>query len=87
LPVALLLRDRYPSIGRAPRIQCPVLVIAGTRDRVIPVEHTHRLYDAIVASKTFVEISADHNDAALLDGMEMMNAIIGFIGKAPRTSQ
>ena len=87
LPVALLLRDRYPSIDRAPRIQCPVLVIAGTRDLVIPTGHTRRLYDAIVASKTFVEIGADHNDAALLDGMEMMNAIIGFIAKAPRASQ
>jgi len=87
LPVALLLRDRYPSIDRAPRIQCPVLVIAGTRDLVIPTDHTRRLYDAIVAAKTFVEIEADHNDAALLDGTEMMNAIIGFIGKASRTSQ
>ena len=87
LPVTLLLRDRYPSIDRAPRIQCPVLVIAGTRDRVIPADHTRRLYDAIVAPKAFVEIGADHNDAAMLDGTEMMDAIIGFIGKAPRTSQ
>jgi len=87
LPVALLLRDRYPSIDRAPRIQCPVLVIAGTRDLVIPPDHTRRLYDAIVAPKTFVEIEADHNDEALLDGTEMMKAISGFIGNAPRTSQ
>ena len=87
LPVALLLRDRYPSLDRAPRIQCPVLVIAGTRDLIIPIDHTRRLYDGIVAPKTFVEIDADHNDAALLDGAEMTDAIVAFIAKALRMNQ
>ncbi len=87
LPVGLLLRDRYPSIDRAPRITCPVLVIAGTRDSVIPFEHTRRLYDAITAPKTFVEIAADHNDEALLDGEEMIDAIARFIATAARTNQ
>ena len=79
LPVTLLLRDRYPSIDRAPLVQCPVLVIAGTRDSVIPLEHTRRLYDAIAAPKTLLEIDADHNDEALLDGEEMVRAIVSFL--------
>src|SRR5687767_10108819 len=55
LPVRWLLRDRFPSIDRAPRIRTPVLVIAGTHDTIVPIDHTRRLYDAIVAPKTFVE--------------------------------
>ena len=79
LPVRWLLRDRFPSIDRAHRIRCPVLVIAGTHDSVVPIDHTRRLYDAIVAPKTFVEVAADHNDAALLDGDAMIQAIVDLI--------
>jgi len=79
LPVRLLLRDRYPSIDLAPGIRSPVLVIGGTRDGIIPIEHTRRLYDAIPGPKTLVEIAADHNDEALLDGPEMIQAIARFL--------
>ena len=81
LPVRLLLRDRFPSIERAPNLRSPVLVIAGTVDSVVPIDHTRRLYDAIVAPKTFVELRADHNDAALLDGEEMIQAIVRFLNR------
>jgi hypothetical protein len=79
LPVRLLLRDRFPSMDRARQVRSPVLVIAGTSDRIIPIDQTRRLYDAISAPKTFVEIDADHNDAALLDGEQMIQAIVRFV--------
>jgi fermentation-respiration switch protein FrsA (DUF1100 family) len=81
LPVRWLLRDRFPSIDRASQIRSPVLVIAGTRDSIIPIEHTRRLYDAITAPKTWLEIAADHNDDALLDGREMIQAIVKFLSR------
>jgi fermentation-respiration switch protein FrsA (DUF1100 family) len=87
LPVGLLLRDRFSSIDRAVEIRCPVLIIAGTRDTVVPFEHSRRLYEAIVAPKTFVEIDADHNDQSLLDGREMTRAIAGFIASSVRRGQ
>ena len=65
----LFLQDRFPSIDRAARIRCPVLVIAGNRDTVVPIDQTRRFYDAVTVSKTFVEIAgADHNDDELLAG-------------------
>jgi uncharacterized protein len=81
LPVGLLLRDRFPSIDRAPQIRCPVLIIAGTSDGIIPIDHARRLYDAITAPKRFVEIDADHNDESLLDGEQMIQAIVRFVSK------
>jgi uncharacterized protein len=81
LPVRLLLQDRFPSIDRAVQIRCPVLVIAGDRDTVVPIDQTRRFYDAVTVSKTFVEIAgADHNDDALLVGEEMVQAMLRFIG-------
>lgn len=80
LPVRLLLRDRFASIDRAPRIECPVLVIAGGRDTVVPIEYTRRLYAAMAAPKQLVELpDADHNDSALLEGDEMIDAIVRFV--------
>jgi uncharacterized protein len=87
LPVAWLLRDRFASIDRAHRLQCPVLVIAGTLDTIIPIDHTRRLYAAVVAPKTFVEVEADHNDQALLDGDVMIQAIVRFIANTAPPAQ
>ena len=80
LPVRLLLRDRFASLARAHQVTCPVLVIAGGRDAIVPIDQTRRLYDAIVAPKTFFEIpSADHNDYDLLAGDEMIESILRFL--------
>ncbi len=56
-----------------------MLVIAGTRDTIVPIVHTRRLYDAFVTPKTLVEVSADHNDEELLDGEEMIQSIVRFL--------
>jgi fermentation-respiration switch protein FrsA (DUF1100 family) len=81
LPVRWMLRDRYPSLERAPSVSCPTLVIAGDRDSIIPVEQSRRLYEAIVAEKRLVVIAgADHNDEALFDGAELMRAVLDFAG-------
>jgi uncharacterized protein len=80
LPVGLLLRDRFASIDSARRIQSPVLVIAGGRDTVVPLEYTRRFYAAVTAPKTLVELpGADHNDYELLAGEEMIQSILRFV--------
>jgi uncharacterized protein len=80
LPVRLLLRDRFPSIEHAAHIRCPVLVIAGDHDSVVPVDNTRQLYESIASTKTFVTMAgADHNDDALLDGDAMIEAIVRFV--------
>ncbi len=80
LPVRLLLRDRFASIDIASRITAPVLVIAGSRDTIVPIEQSRLLYAAIASPKTMVELpDADHNDEALLAGEEMIQAIVRFV--------
>ncbi len=80
LPVRLLLRDRFAAIDRIRRIRVPLLVIAGGRDRIVPIDHSRRLYEAAVAPKTLLVLpDADHNDDALLAGDEMIRAIVRFL--------
>jgi fermentation-respiration switch protein FrsA (DUF1100 family) len=81
LPVALLLRDRYPSIDLIRRVHAPLLVIAGDRDGIVPLEFSRRLYEAAAGvPKEFVTIAgADHNDEALLAGDVMMISVARFV--------
>jgi hypothetical protein len=73
LPIGPLLVDRYPSIDRIADVRAPLLVIAGTRDGIVPLEHSRRLFDAAREPKRFVPIDdADHNDLALLAGERLV---------------
>src|SRR5262249_54941293 len=54
LPVRLLLRDRFSAIDQIRRIRVPLLVIAGGRDRIVPIDNTRRLYEAAIAPKTLL---------------------------------
>ena len=73
LPVRHLLRDWFAAIDQIRRIRVPLLVIAGGRDRIVPIENSRRLYDAAGAPKTLLVLpNADHNDVELLAGEEMI---------------
>ncbi len=63
LPVSLLLKHPFDSIGRASRISTPVLVLAAGRDDIIPSEHAQALFARWHGPKIWREFSgAGHND-------------------------
>ena len=81
LPVGLILKDRYPSIDRIPALECPLLVLAGTADGVVPFEQSRRLFDAArTKRKQFVTFEgADHNDVEFVSGRRMFDEIDDFL--------
>jgi fermentation-respiration switch protein FrsA (DUF1100 family) len=80
LPVARLLFDRYPSIERIPRLRAPLLVIAGEHDTIVPATLSRALYEAAPEPKRFLLVAgADHNDAVLLEGRDVVSQIAEFV--------
>lgn len=80
LPVRWLLRDRFASIDRIRSLRCPLLVVAGEEDRIVPISQSRRLYDAAPSPKTLEVLpGADHNDFELLAGNEMIQAVVRFL--------
>jgi fermentation-respiration switch protein FrsA (DUF1100 family) len=80
LPAAALLRDEYPSLDRIGSIEAPLLVIAGSADTIVPPEQSRRLFEAAVEPKRLLIVAdADHNDAALLAGDELIDAVTAFM--------
>jgi pimeloyl-ACP methyl ester carboxylesterase len=62
LPVSIMLRHQFDSIGRAPRISAPLLCLAATRDEIIPASHARKLFDAWAGPKRWVALEeAGHN--------------------------
>ena len=62
LPVSLMLRHPYDSIGLAPKITVPLLCIAAARDEVIPAAHARRLFEAWGGPKRWLLLEeAGHN--------------------------
>ena len=75
VPARWLLRDRYDSIAAIDTLTSPVLVIAGDRDTIVPFEESEALYARAREPKRFVTIEgADHNDEALTDGPQIIDA-------------
>jgi fermentation-respiration switch protein FrsA (DUF1100 family) len=82
LPVRLLMRDRYDSMAKISKISCPVLVIHGERDSLVPVQLGRSLYEAAREPKEWwVVPGADHNDLPLVGGDEYWQKIEEFLRK------
>lgn len=77
LPVEWLLRDRFDSLSRIAAVRCPVVVIAGDRDSVVPFSQSRRIYAAVPGSRSLVVVEgADHNDARLVFGPQVVHATV-----------
>jgi len=74
------LKDRYDSLAVAGEIRVPVLQIHGTDDRIIPIAHGRRLYEALAAaSARFVAVpDTGHND--LLARPVVWQELAAFLG-------
>lgn len=72
------LGDRYDSRAAARQLRLPGLMIHGTADAVIPIEHGRRLAVAWSAAPRFVEVDATgHND--LLDRPRVWRELGSFV--------
>jgi len=81
IPVPILPCDRFPNLKRIPHVGCPLLVIHGGADTLIPPSHGRKLVEAAtVADKRFLGIpDAGHNDLFEVGGEEVEAAIREFV--------
>ena len=82
VPVSLLLKHPFDSLAHAPRVEAPLLVVAGERDRLIPPKFSRRLHEAWGGPKRWRLITqADHNDIHTRPGY--WAAILKFLDSLP----
>ncbi len=81
LPTGLLTRDRYASSAKIGAVQCPVLVVHGSADRVVPQDQGKRLFALAAEPKTAAWLSgAGHADVYDFGAGEI---ILDFLDASP----
>jgi fermentation-respiration switch protein FrsA (DUF1100 family) len=78
LPVRTLLRERFPVVDDLTDWDGPTLVIAGDADRIVPPALSQQVAEAVDAQTVSLP-GVDHNDRALLDGTDYLDAVDAFI--------
>ncbi|MFG1964608.1 alpha/beta hydrolase [Nonomuraea sp. NPDC049028] len=83
LPVRLLLRDRFPVAERIGDVRTPTVVVYGTRDTIVPAWLSREVVKAAGGQVTTVEVmGAGHNDPAMLNGHELIRAVVELAERA-----
>jgi uncharacterized protein len=84
LPVRLLLRDRFPVTELISQILVPTAVVYGSADTIVPPEQSAAVAAAAGGPVRTVEVAgADHNDAALLEGNDLLAAVLDLARSLP----
>ncbi|MBW3539758.1 MAG: alpha/beta hydrolase [Planctomycetes bacterium] len=85
LPVRLLLLDRYRSDLAITSVKCPVLMLHGTQDTIVPLALGRRLFalappESAGVPKRFIELpGAGHNDVLYRAKRQFAEAISDFV--------
>lgn len=84
MPVRWLILDPFDSLKRVPRVTAPLLILHGTEDRLIPIEHGERLFAAAAQPKRFERIAGgghtDLSDQGAFDALDRFLAVHGLVG-------
>lgn len=82
---AVLLRVRLDNLAAISRVRCPVLVLHGDADRLVPMDMGHRLAAAAPGEVEFVTIAgAGHNDGYGLGGRAYRAKVWEFLNAGGR---
>jgi fermentation-respiration switch protein FrsA (DUF1100 family) len=87
--VRLLFVDPFPNIDKVGNIKCPIVMLHGTVDSVVPYVQGKELYKMAPQPKWFLPIlGADHVNFIDVMGVEKYNAaLLGFLENGRLTEE
>ncbi|MEH2037864.1 alpha/beta hydrolase [Nostoc sp.] len=63
VPFRILPFDKFPNLKNIKKVKCPILVIHGKADNIIPFTHGEKLFKAAISPKLSLWVEeANHND-------------------------
>lgn len=79
LPTSLVVKERFDTLAKAPRIQVPTLVVHGDQDEVVPFAMGEAVARAIKGATFFRVPGGHHNDLYAVDPA-LLDRILVFAG-------
>merc|ERR1719411_1196747 len=83
------LAEPFDTLGKLAAISCPLLVMHGKRDEIVPFAQASECHERCASrDKTFKEWeTAGHNDVSLDYGSEWAAALVDLLGRAKKFSE
>jgi abhydrolase domain-containing protein 17 len=79
MPFPLLPFDKFTNLDKLKKVHCPVLVMHGQADRLIPIQQGRSLYEAASEPKMSLWVAdAGHNDFADVAGDRYRQTLLSF---------
>jgi len=78
LPVRWLVKNKYDTLSKMPRINVPLLIVHSREDELFNMRHAQRLLAAANEPKQLVELHGHHNDAFLVSAAIYHDALQKF---------
>jgi hypothetical protein len=78
LPVRWLVRNKYDTLSKMPRVRVPLLILHSRDDEFFSLRHARRLLAAANEPKQLVELRGGHNDAFLVSASTYHDALQKF---------
>lgn len=80
IPLGIFLSTRYETEEKVENLKCPLLVMHGEHDEIIPFRQGVRVYEAAAEPKTFFRIrNAGHNDTYIAGGEAYVQSYVRFL--------
>lgn len=73
-----LLSSPFDTVGKIGRANCPVLVIHGENDQVVPFEHAQAIYDAVRQPKRLIVVPGAGHGRPVSDGGRYLGELAKF---------
>ena len=78
--IPLLPFDKFNNLAKIDKINCPILIIHGTNDKIVPFWHGQKLYQKAREPKQYLWVTdAGHNDLIYVAGNTLWQAIAKFV--------
>ncbi len=79
VPIPLLPFDKFANLDKIPQVRCPVMVMHGEADSIIPFQQGQKLYEAAPNPKLSLWVEgADHNNFTWVAGDRYLTALMAF---------
>ena len=79
IPIPIFPFEKFNNIKKIKQITCPILIIHGTEDNIIPFKHGQQLFETANTSKSYLWVeNAHHNNVVEIAGESYNKAILEF---------
>lgn len=78
LPTRLLMRERFDSLAKAPRVTLPTLIVHGTNDVVVPYAMGVKLAGTFPHARLITVQGGNHNDLFLGERWSLFDEVANF---------